>query len=84
MEVGSVSDPIFIGDRWVILQVTDEPIVSNAEFKTVEPEMKRLATFAQERFLMERLTQSLLSKNKVKIIDSDLKQSLRSNGNATQ
>ena len=82
--VGSVSDPIFIGDRWVILQVTDEPIVSNAEFKTVEPEMKRLATFAQERFLMERLTQSLLSKNKVKIIDSDLKQSLRSNGNATQ
>ena len=84
IEVGTVSDPIFIGDRWVILQVTDKPIESNVEFKIVEPEMKQLATFAQERFLMERLTQRLISKNKVKIIDSDLKQSSRSNGNATQ
>jgi len=79
-----ISDPIFIGDRWVILQVTDEPIVSNAEFKNVEPEMKRLATFAQERFLMERLAQSLLAKTKVKVIDTDLKRSSRSNSNTSQ
>ena len=84
IEKGSISDPIFIGDRWVILQVTDEPIVSNAEFKNVEPEMKRLATFAQERFLMERLAQSLLAKTKVKVIDTDLKRSSRSNSNTSQ
>ncbi len=75
IEVNTVSNPIFIGDRWVLLKVTNEPTTSNVTFEEAEPEMRRLATFAQERFLMESLAISFVQNSSVDIIDVDLKQS---------
>ena len=79
LELNTISDPIFIGDRWVILKVTDEPITSNVELNDVENEMRRLAIFAQERFLMENLAQSFIQSSAVDIIDLDLQRTSRSN-----
>ncbi len=84
IDIHSISDPIFIGDRWVILQVTDIPIVSNTTFNDAEFEMRQLATLAQERFLMESLAQSLSEKNTIKIIDADLKRLLGSNSHTAK
>ncbi len=81
IEVDSVSDPILIGDRWVIVKVTDKPITSNILFDDVEPEMRRLATLAQERFYMEELAQELTQENTLKIIDPDARRILGTNHN---
>ena len=75
LEVNAISNPIFIGDRWVVLEVTNEPTTSTVTFEDVESEMRRLATFAQERFLMENLATTLVQNSSVDIIDIDLKQS---------
>ncbi len=75
---GSFSNPIFIGDRWVILSVTDDPILSSKTFEQVEQETIRLATLAQERFLMEGLLEKLQRQTPVDFFDKDLQRVLRS------
>lgn len=84
LQVNTISNPVLIGDRWVIIQVTDSPTTSDVEFGEVEPEMRRLATYAQERFLMETLARSLLSKSTIKFIDVDLRRTSRTNTNSTK
>ncbi|MBC8309283.1 MAG: peptidylprolyl isomerase [Planctomycetes bacterium] len=84
LELNTISDPIFIGDRWVILEVTDEPTSSNVVFDEVEPEMRRLAIFAQERFLMENLAKSYIQRTRVDIIDLDLQRTSSLNRNLSK
>ncbi len=72
--VGEYSKPIFIGDRWIIVQVTKPPINSGTTFEEVESEMRQLALLTQERFLMEALAESLQTKYKVKFFNKKLEQ----------
>ena len=82
IEVNTISNPLFIGDRWVILKVTGKPTSSSILFDDVEPEMRRLATLAQERFYMEELVQELTRANALKIIDPEAKKILSTNHNS--
>ena len=77
IKVNTISSPIFIGDRWVVLKVSDAPTSSPTTFKDVESEMKKLAKLSHERFLMENLAKSLVNNSNVKIIDIDLLRSSR-------
>jgi foldase protein PrsA len=72
------SNPIFIGDRWVILTVTDDPISSDKTREEVDSEIRKLAKLSQERFLMEELANNLIKQQHIKIIDSNLKGTLSS------
>ncbi len=74
IRVGEYSKPIFIGDRWIIVQVTKPPITSDTTFEEVKVEMQQLAQLAQERFLMEALAESLQKKYKVTFFNKELKQ----------
>ena len=84
IKVNTISNPIFIGDRWVVLKVSDAPTTSTVLFEDVETEMRQLAKVAQERFLMETLSKSLLQNSDVKIIDIDLLRTSRPNANSTK
>ena len=84
ININTISDPIFIGDRWVILQVTDRPEKSHTTFEEEEFEVRRLARFVQERFLMEELAHSCISKSNIKLIDKDLQRTSRSNRQGTK
>ena len=74
--IDDYSNPIFIGDRWVILTVTGIPTTTNKMRKEVDSEIRILARLAQERFLMEELANRLLYQQQVKLIDRDLKRVL--------
>ena len=75
---GEISNPILIDNKWVVVTVTGTPINSAVEFKDVEPEMRRLAKLAQERFLMSQLATSLVEQHAPTLFDDDLKRVLRS------
>jgi foldase protein PrsA len=81
LETNEISTPILVDDKWVIIQVTGVPIISEVAFKDVEPEMFRLSKLAQERFLMEQLSLSLIEKHTLTIFDDDVKRALRSKSN---
>ncbi len=81
IEIDLISNPILIGDRWVILKVTGEPISSGILFEDVESEMNRLAVLTQERFYMEELVHELMRKQTLKIIDPDVQRALGTNQN---
>ncbi len=78
LKIDEISTPILVDDKWVIIQVTGAPIISEVSYKDVEPEMHRLSTLAQERFLMEQLSSSLIEQNNPTVFDDDVKRSLRS------
>lgn len=59
---GEFSNPIFIGDRWIIIKVIGEPVTSGVTFEEAKSEMEKLAKLAQERFLMEELATTLSDK----------------------
>jgi hypothetical protein len=84
IEINSISNPIFIGDRWVVLKVTGEPIKSNTTFDEVKAEMEHLAKLAQERLLMDNLSKSLSETNQIKVFDQDLQRILRANSQGTK
>ena len=71
-KVNEFSEPIFIGDRWVLLTVTGAPSTPTAVFEDVENEMRRLTTLAQERFQMEKIAQKVIEKVNVRIFDQHL------------
>ena len=81
IEINTLSTPIFIGDRWVILTVTGPPIISDVSFEDVKLRMKQLAKVSKERFLMENLAQSIIQNTDVKIIDIDVQRVSRPNTN---
>ena len=72
-QIGELSDPIYIGDRWVILTVTDEPSKATVSFQDVEPAMQRLAKLAQERLQMQKIAQKITDSTVLKIFDKHLK-----------
>ena len=72
-QIGELSDPIYIGDRWVILTVTGEPSKATVSFQDVEPAMQRLAKLAQERLQMQKIAQKITDSTVVKIFDKHLK-----------
>lgn|GEM_PF-2008785 len=82
--IGSYSSPVFIGDRWVILSVTEEPILSHKTFEQVEKEVTHLAILAQERFLMEALLEKLQIQTQIDYFDKDLQRVLRSDSHNSQ
>jgi hypothetical protein len=84
VEVGSVSNPIFIGDRWVVLTLYDSPTSSSVAFEEVEVEMRYLAKIVQERFFMENLAEALIQESDIRIIDRDLLRTSRSNANRSE
>ena len=84
IEVNTTSNPIFIGDRWIVLTVSDAPTSSSTTFEDAELEMKNLAKLSQERFLMETLAKSLVDNSNVKIIDIDLLRSSRPDTNNSE
>jgi hypothetical protein len=75
--MGEISTPILVDDRWVIVQITGAPIISDVAYEDVEPEILRLSKLAQERFLMEQLSSSLIEKQSLTIFDDDVKRALR-------
>ena len=77
LKQGEISTPILVDDRWVIVQVTGSAINSDVTYIDVESEMHRLSTLAQERFLMEQLSSSLIEQNLPTLFDDDVKRSLR-------
>ena len=79
--IDEISTPILIVDKWVIIQITEAPLISDVPFEDVEPEMFRLSKLAQERFLMEQLSLSLIEKHTLTIFDDDVKRALRSLSN---
>jgi parvulin-like peptidyl-prolyl isomerase len=82
--VGEISPPIFIGDRWAIINVTDEPSTPSVQFRDVENKMRELATRTQERFLMENLAQRLIKNSTMKIFDKDLQKISSPNAHSSQ
>ncbi len=84
LQVGKVSDPIYIGDRWVIVKLIDVPITTEVNFDNVHQEMIRLATQTQERLLMDTLELDLKSKESITIFDENLKSPSSSNSNSSQ
>jgi parvulin-like peptidyl-prolyl isomerase len=77
LRMGEISTPILVDDRWVIVQITGAPIISDVAYEDVEPEILRLSKLAQERFLMEQLSSSLIEKQSLTIFDDDVKRALR-------
>jgi hypothetical protein len=84
IEINSISNPIFIGDRWVVLKLSDSPTSSTVAFEEVEAEMIQLARIAQERFFMEDLAETLLQESNIKIMDKDLLRTSRPNANRSK
>jgi len=79
--IGELSDPILIGNRWILITVTSGPLKSEILFEEVENEMRNLATLAQERFLMEKLAVSLRNQSAPVLFDPELQRVLGSNTN---
>ena len=84
LDIGAISPPIFIGDRWTIIKVTGEPSTSSVQFADVKINMRELATRTHERFLMENLAQRLIEKSTMKIFDKDLQKISGPNANSSQ
>jgi len=84
IEINTISDPIFIGDRWVILKLFDSPTSSTVALEDVKAEMKQLARIVQERFLMENLAETLFLESDIKIIDKELLRKSRPNANRSE
>jgi hypothetical protein len=76
IQIGMVTTPIFIGDRWVLLKLTSKPTKYEHPIEDVEEEMRQLAKLAQERFLMERALQTLQKNTEVQIFDTDIREVL--------
>ena len=84
LKIDENSTPILVDDKWVIIQITGVPIFSKVAYTDVEPEMFRLSKLAQERFLMEQLSLSLIEKHTLTIFDDDVRRALRSESNNPQ
>jgi hypothetical protein len=80
LSLNEISQPILVDDKWVIIQLTGPPVISDAVYEEVESEMYRLSKLSQERFLMKQLSSSLVEKHTPTVFDNDLKKSLRSLG----
>jgi hypothetical protein len=78
LNVGEFSSPIFIGDRWIIVQVTSAPVPSTVSFEQVKDEMQTLARLAQERFLMEEIAASLTKQQSITYFNSAFEHASRS------
>ena len=72
--IGEYTNPIFIGDRWILVLVTGTNVTSDIPLEEVKPQMKQLATLAQERFLMEELAGKLQTKVSITFFDDALEQ----------
>lgn len=84
LRISEISTPILVDDRWVIIQITGASIIPAVQYEDVEPEMYRLSKLAQERFLMEQLSSSLVEKHALTIFDADVKRALGSLSNNPQ
>jgi hypothetical protein len=73
VSIGEFSNPIFIGDRWIIVKVIGEKMSSDVSFEEAKSEMEKLAKLAQERFLMEELATALRNKYSVTYFNPELK-----------
>jgi foldase protein PrsA len=78
LEIGTYSNPIFIGDRWVIVLVSDKPTTCDISFNEVEEEMKKLSALAQEQYLMQNKLEELQRKSTPTYFDKDLLRTLGS------
>ena len=79
--IGEFSNPIFIGDRWIIVQVTGPTIISGISLEQAKSEMQQLTKLAQERFLMESLAESLQQRYSITFFNDALQRASSSDIN---
>jgi foldase protein PrsA len=76
LKIDDFSDPIFIGDRWVIVLRTGEATSYSFTFEEVKDEVTKLATLAQERFLMKAKLEELREQEIPNYFDKDIERVL--------
>ncbi|MBC8201342.1 MAG: peptidylprolyl isomerase [Planctomycetes bacterium] len=73
-KLGEYTNPIFIGDRWILVLVTGKSITSGTSFEEAKEQVKKLAKLAQERFLMEKLASELQAQQSITFFNDALEQ----------
>ncbi|MDP7008622.1 MAG: hypothetical protein QGI78_03525 [Phycisphaerales bacterium] len=76
LPIGQCSEPILIGDRWILVTVTSAPSKPTAILSDVEGKMELLSRLAIEQLEMEKLSNSLQENIRATIIDTTLKRTL--------
>ena len=84
LELGQVSTPIFIGNKWILIKLIGRPIISNVNFEDVRTNMLVLVKQTKERILMDALSTELKNNYTPVIFDNDFKNALRFNANSPQ
>jgi parvulin-like peptidyl-prolyl isomerase len=72
--IGEYTNPIFIGDRWILALVTGASNTSDIPLVEVKTQMENLARLAQERFLMEELASKLQAQQSITFFNDALEQ----------
>jgi parvulin-like peptidyl-prolyl isomerase len=74
---GDVSDAILINNGYAVIQLVRDAPASDVKREDVEQELHRIARLEQERTLMDKLAQHLISDASVTIFDDSLEEGWR-------